>query len=92
MRVTIHFSSRPRRPKPKVGDRRTIGGVEHIRVFKLARDMRGRVIGYDCTGGRQRYEWVSLSEARKHCADHHLTKEERALFCPREQSMQQGGR
>ncbi|MWA16526.1 hypothetical protein [Burkholderia pseudomallei] len=80
MRITIHISNRPRRPKPKVGDRRVIRGVEHIRVFKMATDMLGRAIGYDCTGGRQRFEWVPVSEARAHRAEHHWTDAERAKY------------
>lgn len=49
---------RARKPAPKLGDRKVIKGVLHERRMKLARDAQGRVIGYDCTGGRQRYEWV----------------------------------
>ncbi|WP_157130314.1 hypothetical protein [Burkholderia pseudomallei] len=79
--MRIHIVSSSSRRKPKVGDRRfTKKHGEQIRVFKMATDMRGNVIGYDCTGGRQRYEWVSIADARKHNAWHHWTDEERAKY------------
>jgi len=46
------------KPKPKAGDTKIIGGVLHERKMKRVRDTRGNIIGYDCTGGRQRYEWL----------------------------------
>jgi len=76
--MKIHISYVSARPKPRVGDRRTIQGVEQIRVFRRVRDTHGRIIGYDCTGGRQRYDWVPLSEAEEHHVAHHLTPAERA--------------
>jgi hypothetical protein len=79
--VRIHISYGPTRKKPKHGDRRTTKKHgEQIRVFKMARDFRGNIIGHDCTGGRQLYEWVPLADAHKHMADHHWTPEERARF------------
>lgn len=79
--MRIHIISGKQRKKPKHGDRRTTKKHgEEIRVFKMARDMRGNIIGYDCTGGSQRYEWVPIAEAYKHGAAHHWTKEERALY------------
>jgi hypothetical protein len=79
MKITI--VSGPSRPKPRVGDRRvTKKHGEQIRVFSMVHDFRGRVIGYDCTGGRQRYEWVSIADAGKHGAAHHWTAEERAKY------------
>lgn len=78
--TTIHFTSGPPpRPKPKAGDRRTTKRHgPQVRVMKVARNTRGEPIGYDCTGGRQRYEWVSLAEAAKGGNGYLLTKEERA--------------
>lgn len=48
----------PSKPKPKLGDRKLIRGVLHERRLKKVHDHLGRPIGYDCTGGRQRYAWV----------------------------------
>jgi hypothetical protein len=78
MKITIIYG--PSRRKPKVGDRKIIRGVEHIRVFSYVTNWRGDRIGLDCTGGKQRYEWVPVSEARAHGAGHHWTKEERAKY------------
>lgn len=79
--MRIHISYGPTRKKPRQGDRRvTKKHGEQIRVFKMVRDMQGRVIGHDCTGGRQRFEWVPIAEARAHGAWHHWTDEERAKY------------
>ena len=78
MKVT--FISGSRKPKPREGDRKIIRGVEHIRVFKYVTNMRGERIGLDCTGGKQRYEWVPISDARVYGAGHHWTAEERAKY------------
>lgn len=51
---------RARKSGPKLGDLKVIKGVLHERRMKRARDGQGRVIGYDCTGGRQRYEWAPV--------------------------------
>lgn len=56
MRIT--FATTPARRKPQVGDRKLIGGVVHVRKFKMVRDFRGNIIARDCTGGKPRYEWV----------------------------------
>ncbi|KVD71815.1 hypothetical protein WK57_30460 [Burkholderia ubonensis] len=83
--MRLHVRYGPARKKPRVGDRRTTKKHgEQIRVFRMARDMRGNIIGYDCTGGRQLYDWVPISEARTHGAAHHWTAEERAKYEPRE--------
>ncbi|KVT92684.1 hypothetical protein WK60_13925 [Burkholderia ubonensis] len=83
--MRIHVRSGPARKKPRVGDRRTSKKHgEQIRVFSMARDMRGNIIGYDCTGGRQRYEWVPIADAAKHAAAHHWTAEERVKYGSRE--------
>jgi hypothetical protein len=79
MKITVIYG--PQRKKPRHGDRRTTKKHgEEIRVFKMATDMRGNVIGYDCTGGRQRYEWVPIADAQKHGAAHHWTPEEKAKY------------
>jgi hypothetical protein len=80
--VRIHISYGPARKKPRVGDRRTTKKHgEQIRVFRMAR-WNGRVIGYDCTNGRQQYDWVPLADAHKHGMSHHWTPEERERFAP----------
>ena len=78
MKITITMGRS--RPKPRVGDRKVIRGVEHIRVFRYATNSRGERIGFDCTGGKQRYDWVPVSEARAYGAGHHWTAEERAKY------------
>ena len=79
--MRIHISSGPARKKQRQGDRRvTKKHGEQIRVCVMARDSRGNVIGYDCTGGRQNYQWVPIADARKHGAAHHWTAEERAKY------------
>ncbi|MBR8344671.1 hypothetical protein KDX40_13080 [Burkholderia ambifaria] len=82
--MMIHVRYGTARNKPRVGDRRvTKKHGEQIRVFSMVRDIRGNVIGYDCTGGRQRYEWVPVADAAKHAAAHHWTDEERRKFAAR---------
>jgi hypothetical protein len=78
--MRIHVSYGPTRKKPKVGDRRTIRGIEHIRVFRRVHNMRGEPIGYDCTGGSQKYDWAPLTDAKKHGVEHHLTPAERLQY------------
>jgi hypothetical protein len=65
--TSIRFYSGPVRREPKLGDYRvTKKHGEQIRIFSMVRHhITGKIIGYDCTGGRQRYEWVSLEEAFK---------------------------
>lgn len=78
--ISIRFSSGPVRKKPRAGDRRTTKkhGLQ-IRQPTLAKDHLGRVIGFDCTGGRQNYEWVSPRDLHPlyHC---HLTAQEKKEF------------
>lgn len=61
--TSITFTSRPPRKKPKAGDTKTdkdgVTWVRHAKVFKV----NGRVVGYDCTNGRQRYVWVREGES-----------------------------
>lgn len=58
--MKIHITRSPAKPKPKNGDRKLIGGVLHVRQMKRVHDSQGNIIGYDCTGGRQRHEWVPV--------------------------------
>jgi hypothetical protein len=60
--VRVHFVKAPTRRKPQIGEQRTIRGVLCQRVFRMVHDARGRVLGYDCTGGRQRYDWKPVAE------------------------------
>ena len=52
---------RKRRRRPELGDRKVIRGVLHERQMATVKDARGVVVGYDCTGGRQQYEWVPIN-------------------------------
>ena len=60
--ICARFYSGPApRPRPKTGDRRTTKKHgDQIRVPVLVHNQRGEAIGYNCTGGRQNYEWVSV--------------------------------
>lgn len=59
--TSMRISTTPR-PKPQRGDRKVIKGVLHERQFKRVYNQRGESIGYDCTGGRQRYVWVPVPQ------------------------------
>ena len=60
--MTIKYG--PIRPKPREGDCKTDkDGVAWTRRARIVRGPGGRVEGYDCTGGRQRYVWVREGEA-----------------------------
>lgn len=60
--MRIHISYSPSRPKPAVGDRKMIRGVEHVRVLELVKD--GPYKGaHVVKGNRPCYEWVPLDEA-----------------------------
>ena len=73
--MRIHISYGPARKKPHVGDRRvTKKHGEQIRVFQRSQGC------FVFSNGRQCYEWVPISEAKKHMADHHWTKEEREKY------------
>ncbi len=64
IRMTF-YSGPPPRQKPRAGDRRTTKKHgEQVRVPRIATDHRGRAIGYDWTGGRQNYDWVSPDDPR----------------------------
>jgi hypothetical protein len=63
--IRMTFITAKPRKQPRAGDRRvTKKHGEQVRVFRIVRNFRGEPIGYDCTGGRQRYEWVSLDDPR----------------------------
>lgn len=57
--MRIHITSGPARKKynPKEGDRRIIGGVEHVRVHRLAYGGLRQV-----SSGRYLYDWIPASE------------------------------
>jgi len=78
--TSIRFSTSPVRSKPREGDRRTTKkhGLQ-IRIMSMVHDRLGRPVGYNCTGGRQNYEWVAVKDlpARLH---HLLLPEERAAL------------
>lgn len=61
MITSIRMSSGPVRPKPRMGDTKLIKGVLHERRLKYVFDTRGNRLGLDCTGGRQRYEWLPVT-------------------------------
>lgn len=61
--MKIHITSGRHRKKPATGDTRTTKkhGLQ-IRVPVMVHNQRGEPIGYNCTGGRQNYEWRKPSE------------------------------
>lgn len=56
--TSVRFTFGKPKKKLSVGDTKVIKGVLHTRQRVMAHDAMGRVIGYNCTGGRQNYEWV----------------------------------
>jgi hypothetical protein len=75
MNITITYGSRTPRKKPKVGDRRTTKKHgEQVRVFEQSQGC------YVVSNGRPCYQWVPVSDAKEHMADHHWTAEERAKY------------
>lgn len=71
MITSMTLSTKPSRPKPKLGDVRTtkLHGRQ-VRVPLYVTDTRGRIIGRNCTGGRPRFEWVALTA--QNIAKYHL--------------------
>lgn len=61
--TSIRFFTGKQRTKPKTGDRRETKkhGLQ-IRIPVMVHDLRGRPIGYNCTGGRLNYEWRKPSD------------------------------
>lgn len=45
------------RKRPHVGDRKTVGGVEYVRVLRPAYE-RGRIVGHQVSNGRTLFDWV----------------------------------
>lgn len=75
--TSIRFYANAPRKQPKVGDlRETKKHGKQVRVFRMAHGPSGRIIGYDCTGGRQNYDWVSYERARELGYGHHLPKDD----------------
>ncbi len=73
--TSIRFYTSPVRKQPRVGDlRETKKHGKQVRVFRMAHNHAGRVMGYDCTGGRQNYDWVSYDEAHKRGFGRHVPK------------------
>lgn len=74
MKITI--STGPERKKPKTGDKRTTKkhGLQ-VRVPSMVK-LFGGGLAYDCTGGRQNYEWKTPKELIGSRWEHLLTKEE----------------
>ena len=61
IQIRAYYGPEPR-PRPKPGDRRTTKKHgDQIRLPVLVYNRRGEAIGYNCTGGRQNYEWVSVN-------------------------------
>jgi len=61
--MRIQITTAPQRRRPKTGDRRTTKKHgEQIRLPVMVHNSRGEPVGYDCTGGRQNYHWVSVDK------------------------------
>lgn len=73
--MRIHITTAQQRPRQQTGDRRTTKKHgEQIRLPVMVKNSRGEPIGYDCTGGRQNYEWVSVEKVPDRW--HYLLKQE----------------
>lgn len=68
MRINIHFSTTPSRPKPKVGDRRMLRGVEHVRLLEVVKSGPHKG-AHVVSNGRPCFEWVPLDEAPTYLRD-----------------------
>ncbi len=62
MRIIINTGST--RKRPRAGDTKVVKGVTYVRQIKYAYAPNGERIGFDCTGGRQRYEWVKQEDVK----------------------------
>ena len=61
--MTIRVRRIPGRKSPQAGDTKTDkDGVVWVRHAKVVRAF-DRVLGLDCTGGRQRYVWIRQGES-----------------------------
>lgn len=71
--ITIRFDTRKRANKPKLGDVRETKNGPQIRLFRYVTNSRGKIVGYDCNGGRQRYVWCDIDKVPE--CDRHLIPE-----------------
>lgn len=58
MRIQVIYE---RRRIPHVGDRKTVKGVEYVRVLRPAYE-RGRIIGHQVRNGRPLFDWVKAEK------------------------------
>jgi hypothetical protein len=65
-RIHITTGSKPRRPKPRVGDRKLIRGVEHVRVFERVTIGPHRGAYVVDSRGRPRFEWVPVEKPNEY--------------------------
>lgn len=58
----IHVVSRTKKPKPQVGDVKTVKGVRYVRILRPAYGPNGRVVGHQVRNGRPLFDWVRFDE------------------------------
>lgn len=63
--MRIQITRGPSRPRPAVGDRKMIGGVEHVRDWERVKSGPHKG-AYVVRGSRSCFEWVPLNEAPEH--------------------------
>lgn len=63
--MRIHVSVGAKRRRYKVGDTRVIKGIKHKAIARRINvgTERNPRMSYDCTGGRQRIDWVPVEGA-----------------------------
>ncbi|ATI15687.1 hypothetical protein [Bordetella phage vB_BbrM_PHB04] len=66
--MRIHISTAPARPRPQVGDRKFIRGVEHVRVLETVKSGPHRG-AYIRTNSGPCYEWIPLDAAPRYLRD-----------------------
>lgn len=57
--MKIHVIGKQRKI-PHVGDRKTVKGVEYVRVLRPAYE-RGRIVGHQVSNGRPLFDWVKVN-------------------------------
>lgn len=58
-KMTVWYGPKATKPRPRIGDRKVIRGVMHVRRQDLAHDPAGRVIGSMVDSrGRAACSWV----------------------------------
>ena len=57
--MRIHIVGKQRQ-KPHVGDRKTVNGVEYVRVLRPAYE-RGRIVGHQVSNGLTLFDWVKVT-------------------------------